>query len=105
MRISEKIVVGEKVNKHANEILKALAGNRPVKKGGWYAVTTAPTAGGQMYILPSYEVFKDYYREHDVKVLGIAGSRKEACRIVEKLVLACDETGQIGRLKEYLADF
>lgn len=105
MRISGQIVIGEKVNKRAGSILAAIGQGKASGKGGWYAVTTAPTARGQMYILSSYELFKDYYREHDIKVLGIAGSRREACRIVEKLVMLCHESGQINDMKEYFAEF
>ena len=58
-----------------------------------------------MYILSSREMRQKFYQDNDLKILGLAGSMKEAYEIVLKLVQMGYNNDCIYGMSEYLEKF
>ena len=58
-----------------------------------------------MYILSSREMRQKFYQNNDLKLLGLAGSMKEAYEIVLKLVQMGYNSDCIYEMNDYLEKF
>ena len=95
--ISENIIIGETISHDAKSILRGVRHPFIWKKELWYGITTSCSGDTIMYVLSS--------REMRQKLLGIAGSIKEAYEIVLKLVQTGYNNDCIYEMKEYLEKF
>ena len=86
LTISEHIMIGETISHDAKAILRGVRHPFIWKKGLWYGITTSCGKDVIMYILSSREMRQKFYQNNDLKLLGLAGSMKEAYEIVLKLV-------------------
>ena len=105
MRISEHVIIGDTIAHEGEEILSGIRQHSMISYPIWYAVTTADEESPDlMYILPSVELRNHFYwdEKRNFKVLGIAGSLREARLIVKQLVMEGYEKGDLLNLKQYL---
>ena len=86
MIISERLLLGPSVEKRAGELTEMIRRDQVKKKGLWYAVTTGGRERNLLFILSNYELQNRYYWTEDRRVLALAGSWPEACRLVTSLV-------------------
>ena len=97
LTISEHIMIGETISHDAKAILRGVRHPFIWKKGLWYGITTSCGKDVIMYILSS--------REMRQKLLGLAGSMKEAYEIVLKLVQMGYNSDCIYEMNDYLEKF
>ena len=105
MTISENIIIGETISHDAKGILRGVRHPFIWKKGLWYGVTTSCGKGTIMYILSSREMRQKFYQENDIRLLGLAGSMREAYEIVLKLVQMGYNNNCIYEMSQYLEKF
>ena len=86
LTISEHIMIGETISHDAKAILRGVRHPFIWKKGLWYGITTSCSGDTIMYVLSSREMRQKFYQNNNLRLLGIAGSIKEAYEIVLKLV-------------------
>ena len=103
--ISENIIIGETISHDAKTILRAVRHPFIWKKGLWYGITTSCSGDTIMYVLSSREMRQKFYQNNNLRLLGIAGSIKEAYEIVLKLVQTGYNNDCIYEMKEYLEKF
>ena len=96
LTISEHIMIGETISHDAKAIWK---------KGLWYGITTSCGKDVIMYVLSSREMRQKFYQNNDLKLLGLAGSMKEAYEIVLKLVQMGYNSDCIYEMNDYLEKF
>lgn len=105
MTISENIIIGETISHDAKGILRGVRHPFIWKKGLWYGVTTSCGKDTIMYILSSREMRQKFYQENDIRLLGLAGSMREAYEIVLKLVQMGYNNNCIYEMSQYLEKF
>ena len=103
--ISENIIIGETISHDAKSILRGVHHPFIWKKGLWYGITTSCSGDTIMYVLSSREMRQKFYQNNNLRLLGIAGSIKEAYEIVLKLVQTGYTNDCIYEMKEYLEKF
>lgn len=103
--ISENIIIGETISHDAKSILWGVRHPFIWKKGLWYGITTSCSGDTIMYVLSSREMRQKFYQNNNLRLLGIAGSIKEAYEIVLKLVQTGYTNDCIYEMKEYLEKF
>lgn len=103
--ISENIIIGETISHDAKGILRGVRHPFIWKKGLWYGVTTSCGKDTIMYILSSREMRQKFYQENDIRLLGLAGSMREAYEIVLKLVQMGYNNNCIYEMSQYLEKF
>ena len=91
LTISEHIMIGETISHDAKAILRGV--RHPFGKDVI------------MYILSSREMRQKFYQNNDLKLLGLAGSMKEAYEIVLKLVQMGYNSDCIYEMNDYLEKF
>lgn len=105
MTVSENVIIAEGISHKAREIIRVLEkGGKPAYKV-WYAVTTAWGSGNLMYILSSMEYRLPMYHDNSLRLLGLAGSRKEACDIVLEIVKNGYHKDAISDMKQFVERF
>lgn len=102
MTISENIIIGETISHDAKGILRGVRHPFIWKKGLWYGITTSCEEDTIMYILSSREMRQKFYQKNNLKLLGLAGSMKEAYEVVLKLVQKGYNNNCIYEMSEYL---
>lgn len=102
MIVSEKIRIAESIRHKADVILEAVRNGETCKNIIWYAVTTSNEEDSLMYVLNGLEFRQPFYHRGNLRLLGIAGSRKEAYEIVLNLVQEGYNTDNIHQMKQYL---
>ncbi len=105
MRISDHILIGEHIAHDAGKIIRGIRHPLFWKKGLWYGITTSPQKESILYILSGREMRQNGYRNSNLRLLGLAGSRKEAHEIVLQLVQSGYHDHCIHRMKEYLENY
>lgn len=103
--ISENIIIGETISHDVKSILRGVRHPFIWKKGLWYGITTSCSGDTIMYVLSSREMRQKFYQNNNLRLLGIAGSIKEAYEIVLKLVQTGYNNDCIYEMKEYLEKF
>ena len=102
MIVSDNIRIAESIRHKADQTLEAIRTGNHCKNIIWYAVTTSYEEDSLMYILNGLEFRQPFYHKGNLRLLGIAGSRKEACEIVLNLVQEGYNTDNIQQMKQYL---
>lgn len=102
MIISENIRIGESIRHKATSILEAVREEKNCPNIIWYAVTTSYEKDTLMYILNGLEFRQPFYHNGKLRLLGIAGSRKEANALVLNLIQEGYNTDNIDKMKPYL---
>ena len=105
MTISDNIIIGKTIFHDAKRILRGARHPFIWKKGLWYGITTSCGEDTIMYILSSGEMRQKFYQENDLRLLGLAGSMKEAYEIVLKLVQMGYNNDCIYEMNQYLKKF
>lgn len=105
MTISENIIIGKTISHDAKGILRGVCHPFIWKKGLWYGITTSCEGDTIMYILSSREMRQKFYQENNLRLLGLAGSMKEAYEIVLKLVQEGYNNNCIYEMSAYLEKF
>lgn len=105
MTISKNIIIGESIAYKAQKILNAIRKNKFCKDVIWYAVITAPEDENLMYIIDGIEFGLPFYNNSSLRLLGLAGSGKEAREIVLKLVQTGYTHNDIHNMKHFLETF
>lgn len=105
MTLSQHIIVGETISHDAKKILRGIRHPFLWKRGLWYGVTTAASEENLLYILPCPEMRNSYYLKSDIRLLGLAGSMREAYDIVRKLVQEGYDSGHIHDMRRYLREY
>lgn len=105
MTVSDSVKIGDSIRRKAGRILDDLKDGKIPKKLRWYVVTTSASDDGLAYILSSLEFRHDYYRTRPLRILGLAGSRQEACEIVKDLFQEGYDQGKIDCMKGFLEDY
>lgn len=103
--ISDNIIIGKTISHDAKGILRGVRHPFIWKKGMWYGITTSCGEDTIMYILSSREMRQKFYQNNNLKLLGLAGSMKEAYEIVLKLVQMGYNNNCIYKMNEYLKKF
>lgn len=103
--ISENIIIGETISHDAKRILRGVRHPFIWKKGLWYGITTSCGEDTVLYILSSREMRQDFYQKNNLRLLGLAGSIKEAYEVVLKLVQMGYNDNCIHELRGYLEKF
>ncbi len=106
MDIALHPLIGETISYREVEILNAIRrGDFPSYKN-WYAITTAYETNNLLYILSGTEYRNPMYHcDGDrLKLLGIAGSKKEAVELVSSLVQQFLDSGSLTEMKASLVD-
>ena len=102
MIISDNIRIGESVRFKSDRILDALRVGETCSNIIWYAITTSYEDDTLMYIMNGMEFRHSFYHQGNLRLLGLAGSRKEACEMVLNLVQEGYNTDNIQQMKQYL---
>ena len=102
MIVSEHIVIGESIRHNANQILEEIQSGEKYKNIICYAVTTSFEEDSLMYVLSAVEFRQPFYHKGSLRLLGLAGSRKEAYEIVLNLVQEGYNRDSIHQMKQYL---
>lgn len=105
MEISRNIIIGETISHNSAKILRGIRHPFLWKKGLWFGITTSLTGDNLLYILSGREMRLKFYKNGNLKVLGLAGSMREAYEIVRTLVQSGYDEGQIFNMKEYLDNY
>jgi hypothetical protein len=98
MKFYKKLYIGESIKKPRRVIwkLRTHAGQLNIY------VITAAEGSDQLEFYHSAFLKQKYYRKHPPYIIGIAGGREEALKIVEQITVECYERMQTANLKEYL---
>ncbi len=105
MTISDQVIISEGIAHKGKEILKAISKGKKPSYKVWYAVTTADKAEDLMFIISSTEYRHPIYRNSSRRLLGLAGSRKEACDIVMEIVKKGYDEDAITHMKQFVEEF
>lgn len=98
MKFYKNLYIGESVKRPGKVIwkLRHHAGQLNI-----YVVTTSE-GRNQLEFYHCAFLRQKYYRKHAPYIIGIAGGREEALKIVEQITVECYETMRTANLKEYL---
>lgn len=102
MIISDHIRIGEAIRHKSDHILRAVQAGEACSNIIWYAITTSYEEDTLMYVLNGMEFRQPFYHQGNLRLLGLAGSRKEAYELVLNLVQEGYNTNNIHQMKQYL---
>ncbi len=85
MILSDQMILSASIEKRAGELTRMIREDRVDNHGLWYAVTTGSKGRNLLFILSNYELRNRYYWTPDRRVLALAGSWPEACKLVASL--------------------
>lgn len=103
MEFYRNLYVGKTVEKRFEKIKEAVKTNKPLP---FIHVITMPLwEDGQLEIYPAYVLAQEAYKRQNIRVVGIAGDRREATELVEEMVSDCiKETGSVELGRYFLFD-
>lgn len=102
MLISDNLIIGDSIAHMSKDILKAIQSKETCHYIVWYAITTALEKENLLYMISGAEMNHKVYYDSDIKLLALAGSRKEALNIVLNFVQQGYNRGDILCMKQYL---
>lgn len=105
MIVSENVIIGETIAHDASSILKSIRKGKKTKHVIWYGVSTAKEKENLLYIFSGTEYRLPFYHDSSLRLLGLAGSRKEALEMVTNLVKKAYESDAIINMKHFLEQF
>jgi hypothetical protein len=80
VEFADKLYIGPSIRHRKDRILERMEQKKMIVS--LYCITNAGNSVDLYDIYPYHELRQDYYREHPVTILGIAGSKEEAIGIV-----------------------
>ena len=105
MIISDNVMIGESILPNAQKILENIQEDKHCGNPFWYVITTAWEEENLMNILSGMELRHPFYHTGSLRILGLAGSRKEALELVLKLVQNGYDKEEIFNLKHFFEQF
>ena len=104
MIVSDNVRIAEGIAHKAPEILASIKKKKKPSYRFWYGVTTGLGPESLMYIISSEEYLLPVYRDDSLKLLGLAGSRQEACEIVTGIVKEGCDAHRISDMKQFIEE-
>ncbi len=95
------LYLGESIREEKLDKIKKKLEKKPLLSGV-VLIALSRNASDQLEIYEARQLVQSYYRKHPPYVVGLAGSREEAEKIVEQMVRDCVENRGDCALKEYL---
>lgn len=95
------LYLGESIKGKKLEKIKKKLEKTPLFSGV-FLVALSRNPSDQLELYAGKELAQSYYKKNPPYVVGIAGSREEAMRLVEKIVAECLQARGDCELKEYL---
>lgn len=105
MIVSENVIIGETIAHDASGILNSIRKDKKIKNVIWYGVSTAKEKEHLLYIFSGTEYRLPFYHDDSLRLLGLAGSRKEAMEMVTNLVKKAYESDAIMDMKHFLEQY
>ncbi len=105
MDIAGHILVGESISYAKDEIISSVKQGKIPDKKNWYGVTTTHENENLLYIMSGLEYRHPMYHDKQrdpLRLIAIAGSRKEAITLVQQLVQQFVDTDKLFDMKESL---
>lgn len=96
-----KLYLGESIKEKKLDRIKRKLEKRPVFSGV-FLISISRNAFDQLEIYEARQLCQSYYRKYPPYVVGIAGSRDEAMKLLEEIVRECLRERGDCALKEYL---
>ncbi len=96
-----RLYLGESIPERKLDKIKKKLERRPLF-AGVYLVTPARNPQDQLDIFDARQLVQPHYRDVDLYVVGIAGSREEALGLVERMVQECLKARGDCALREFL---
>lgn len=97
-RLYTKEIPGHKIKKTISRI-KAGKGIPHI-----YVIAIAPDSAGLLEIIPSFVLCQKYYPKNQLKIIGLARHKRNACFLVCHLIGKIFEETNTVNVKEYFAD-
>lgn len=104
MIISQHCLIGDSVSYKADEILEPLK-NDELRSAPWFAVTNAPDTGENLFILSHFELKNKIYPKEKMRLLALAGSKKEAMELVLAMIQQAVDQNRIFDLKQFFEEY
>lgn len=96
----EHLYMGAKAKRHRFAIIQDIRNKKP--RSGVYVITPPSNGENVLDIYPTETIFKDYYADKELMILGIAMGYQEALKLAARIVNEMyQETGTF-RILEYL---
>lgn len=95
------LYLGESINEKKLDKLKRRLEEKPLLCGA-VLITLSQNGSDQLDIFEARQLAQRYYAKHPPCVVGVAGSRKEAFALVERMARECLRERGDCALKEYL---
>ena len=107
MDIAAHPLIGDTISHAKEEILASIAHGRIPESKNWYAITTTHEENTLFYILSAREFRNPMYHEFggSLKLIGLAGSRKEAREIVVSIVAEFVDSDSLHEIKSSLGNY
>ncbi len=107
MDIAAHPFIGDTISHAKEEILASIAHGRIPDSKNWYAITTTHEEKTLFYILSSREFRNPMYHDPDrqLKLIGLAGSKKEARDIVVSIVAGFVDSDSLPEIKSSLGNY
>ncbi len=107
MDIARHPVIGDSIFHAKEDILKAIEKEQNPSYRNWYAITTAYEDHHLFYILSGTEYRHPMYHRQGsaLKLIGLAGSKKEAVDLVCSIVRQFVDSDSLMEIKKSLCDF
>lgn len=106
MDIAAHPIIGDTISYAKDEILASIAHGRIPDSKSWYAITTTHEENTLLYILSATEFRNPMYHAPygQLKLIGLAGSKKEARDIVVSIVAKFVDSDSLPELKTSLGN-
>jgi len=106
MDIALHPLIGETISYKEREILHSIRQGELPSFKNWYAITTAYENNNLFYILSGTEYRNPMYHRNDagLKLLGLAGSKKEAVELISSLVQHFLDSDSLTEMKSSLQE-
>jgi len=109
MTVSDRAIIDENLKNRASDIIRVLAEDRPWDhtEKNWYAITTSPSDRSLLYILSKRELKYNHshYHKLDLRIVGIASSRRKARHMVEAIFEEARDKGLLHDMKRFLNEY
>lgn len=107
MDIAVHPLIGDTISYQKEEILASIAHGRIPDANNWYAITTTHEETTLFYILSAREFRNPMYHDPNrrLKLIGIAGSKREARDLVVSIVAGFVDSGSLPEIKSSLGNY
>ncbi len=108
MEIARHILVGDSISYAKDEIISSIEKGKMPKKKNWYGITTTHEKENLLYIMSGLEYRHSMYhddRRAPLRLIAIAGTRKEAFSLVQEIVQQFVDSEKLFDMKESLKEW